>query len=368
MTLIHNYIYREIILLTAAIIGVLTFLFSAVGMFKVLQTLMYTDLPTWLAFKLMFLGVPLILTLTIPAGMLAAVMIVFGRMSSDRELLALKASGIGLAPIVAPVIVMAMGLSLIDYWLVAFVVPECQKDFNGMKHEIITNNPMALLSPEEIVDKIPGWKIVFARKVGSELQDVQMWKLDDTGTSVDSNIRADRAIVDLDLEHQQLVLKLLNGRQEEYPHDGDAMKVHVGVHGEQMVEAVSLNSFYEKVQRKLSWMTLPDIWDMISTMESAPTGDPTSPVLTELQARIAFSITTFTFVVVGLPLAIQTQRRETSVGVLITGGIVLIYYVLGVVGRGLKAQAGLYPELIIWAPNIMFQAIGFYLFYKANRK
>ncbi len=36
MTLIHNYLYKEIILLTAAIIGVLTFLLVAVSMFKVL--------------------------------------------------------------------------------------------------------------------------------------------------------------------------------------------------------------------------------------------------------------------------------------------------------------------------------------------
>ncbi len=164
MTLIHNYLYREIILLTAAIITVLTFLMMAVNMVKVMQMLMYTDLPIWLALKVMFLGTPLLLTLTIPAGLLSAVMIVFGRMSSDRELLALKASGVGLAPIVAPVIVLAMGLSLLDYWLVAYVVPECQKEFNGMKHEIVTNNPMALLNPEEIVDKIPGWKIVFAKK------------------------------------------------------------------------------------------------------------------------------------------------------------------------------------------------------------
>jgi len=89
VTLIHNYLYKEIILLAAAIIGVLTFLVAVVRSFKVLQTLMYTDLPTYLATKLMFLGVPLLLTLTIPDGLLAAVMIVFGRMSSDRELLAL---------------------------------------------------------------------------------------------------------------------------------------------------------------------------------------------------------------------------------------------------------------------------------------
>ena len=368
MTLIHNYIYREIILLTATIIGVLTFLLMAVSMFKVLQTLMYTDLPMYLAAKLMFLGVPLTLTLTIPAGLLAAVMIVFGRMSSDRELLALKASGIGLAPIVAPVVVLAIALSLLDYWLVAYVVPECQKEFNGMKHEIVTNNPMALLNPEEVVDKIPGWKIVFDKKEGTTLTNIHLWRLEDGTNKVTSSIRAEQAIIDLDLEHQQLVMKLINGREEEYPSDGDAMKVHIGVHGEQMVEAVSLNSFYEKVQKKLAWMTLPDIWDIIYAMQSAPPTESASPYLTELQARISFSITTFTFIVVGIPLAIQTQRRETSVGIMITFVIVLLYYVLGAVGRGLKAHAGLYPELIIWTPNILFQSVGFWLFYKANRK
>src|SRR5471032_2900315 len=141
--------------------------------------IMYTDLPIWITAKFVLLAVPLTLTITIPAGLLAAVMIVFGRISSDRELLALKASGIGLAPIVAPVIVLAMGLSFLDYWLVAYVVPECQKEFNNMKHEIVTSNPMALLSPEEIVDKIPGWRIVFAKKEGSQLDDVQLWRLDD---------------------------------------------------------------------------------------------------------------------------------------------------------------------------------------------
>jgi lipopolysaccharide export system permease protein len=367
VTLIHNYLYKEIVLLTAAIIGVLTFLLVAVSMFKVVQTLMYTDLPIWLAAKLMFLGVPLTLTLTIPAGLLAAVMIVFGRMSSDRELLALKASGIGLAPVVVPVIFLAIGLSLVDYWLVAYVVPRCQKEFNGMKHEIVTNNPMALLNAEEVVDKIPGWRIYFSKKEGTQLDNVTLWRLDDATGRLTSQIHADHAIIDLDLEHQQLVMKLLNEQEENYPDNGDASKVSPGGQGEQVAKAVSLNSFYDKIQKRLAWMTLPDIWDIISAMQSGPTGEQASPYLTELQARISFSLTAITFVIVGLPLAIQTQRRETSVGVVITFLIVLLYYVLGAVGKGLKAHAGLYPELIIWAPNVLFETVGFYLFYRANR-
>jgi len=37
VTLIHNYIYREVLLMTAAIVGVLTFLFVAFDMVKVVD-------------------------------------------------------------------------------------------------------------------------------------------------------------------------------------------------------------------------------------------------------------------------------------------------------------------------------------------
>src|ERR1700678_2451394 len=103
VTLIHNYIYKEIILLTGAIIGVLTFLLLAVNMIKVVQMIMYTDLPMWLTLKFVLLDLSLTLTLPIPARLLAAVLIVFGRLSSDREWPGLKASGIGLLPVVIPV-------------------------------------------------------------------------------------------------------------------------------------------------------------------------------------------------------------------------------------------------------------------------
>ena len=367
MTLIHNYIYREITVLTASVIGVLTFLLVGLELFKVMELILYTDLPLWLTAKFIWLLIPFTLTLTIPTGLLAAVLIVFGRMSSDRELLALKATGIGLLPIVSPVFIIAVLLMGLDYWLIAYVNPECRKEYNEMKHEIVTNNPQDLFSPEVVLDKIPGWRIYFSRKKGAELDDVILWQLNDENKVITS-LRAERATLDLDMEHQQLVMTLFNERAENYPADGDPMKVQPGARAAQLPVGVSLNSFYEKVQRRLAWMTLPEIQEVIFAMQTAPTGEQASPYLTELQARISFSMACFTFIFVGIPLAIQTQRRETSVGVALTIVIVGLYMVLEAVGRALKAKAGLYPELIIWAPNIIFQAVGFWLFYRANRK
>jgi lipopolysaccharide export system permease protein len=367
VTLIYNYLYKEIILLTAAVIGVMTFLLVGLELFKVLSLIVNTDLPLWLTAKFVLLLIPFTLTLTIPTGLLAAVLIVFGRMSSDRELLALKASGIGLLPIVAPVFIVAGLLMAVDFWLIASVNPECRKEYNDMKHEIVTNNPLALFTPEVVLDKIPGMRLYFSRKKGSELDDVILWQLNDQDVVV-SSLRAARATIDLDTEHQQLVMTLFHERGEQYPADGDAAKVQPGAYADQAPMTVSLNSFYEKPERHLAWMTLPEIQEVIFAMQTAPTGEQASPYLTELQARISFSLACFTFVFVGIPLAIQTQRKETSIGILLTLGIVGLYMLLEAVGRALKAKAGLYPELIIWAPNIIFQAVGFWLFYRANRK
>ncbi len=368
MTLIYNYIYREVLLLTLTIVGVLTFLLVTLSLYKVVEAIIYTDLSIWLTLKFVLLVIPFTLTMTIPTGLLAAVLIFFGRMSSDRELLALKAAGIGLAWVVAPVVIIATLCSLLNFWLVASVVPECKKESSEMMHEIVTSNPQALLVPEVSVDKIPGWRIYFTKKNNGELENVWLWRLDEQNRLV-SSLRAERATIGLDLEHQQMIMTLYKERQEEYPpNGGPIVKVQPGASADQLPVGVSLNSFYEKVEKRLSWMTLPEIEEVISAMQMAPTNELATPYLTEFQARIAFAMSCITFVVVGIPLAIQTQRRETAVGIFLTILIVLFYMVLGAVARALKTKAGLYPEVISWAPNIIFQALGAWLFYRSNRK
>ena len=367
VNLIHNYIYRELLMMTASIVGVLTFLFVTVDLVHIIQLIMYTDLSIWITAKLVLLLIPQTLTLTIPTSLLASVLIVFGRMSSDRELLAIKASGIGLAPIVAPVIIVAFLCCLLVFWLTASVEPSCREQYSKMKHEIVTSNPQALFTPEITLDKIPGLRFYFDKKIGNELQHVVIYQFDDSQQLVNS-LRADRADITLDLEHQVLLITLFNERGERYPNVQDITQVEPGVRAQQGELSVSLSSFYEKVQKQLSWMTLPEIGEVIEAMQGAPTGQLATPYLTEFQARISFALAALTFVIVGLPLAIQTQRRETSIGVLFTLGIVVLYWLLVTFGRALKTHTAVYPELITWTPNFIFQGIGFWLFYRANRK
>jgi lipopolysaccharide export system permease protein len=367
VNLIHNYIYREIALLTAAIVGVLTFMFEAVDLFRMIQKILYTDLSIWVTVKIALLLVPTMLTFTVPAGLLAAVLIIFGRMSSDRELLAVKASGIGLAPIVAPVIIIAAFCSLLEFYLVASVEPKCREETSDMMHDIVTSNPQALFTPQIVLDKIPGLRIYFEKKINNQMHHVFIWQLDDAGNLINS-IRADRADVTVDIEHQVLLITLYDERGERYPDLRNITKMEPGETAGQGQLSISLNSFYEKAHKQLSWMTLPEISQVIEAMQGGQTGELATPYLTEFQARISFALACLTFVIVGLPLAIQTQRRETSIGLMIALCIVLMYWLLVVLGRALRTHTGFYPELIAWTPNIIFQGVGFWLFSRANMK
>ncbi len=86
-----------------------------------------------------------------------------------------------------------------------------------------------------------------------------------------------------------------------------------------------------------------------------------------LHGQISFSFACVGFMLVGIPLGIRTQRRETSVGVALALILVLVYYSFSLLGRALADRPDLEPQLIVWLPALLFQAAGAALLWRANR-
>jgi lipopolysaccharide export system permease protein len=89
---------------------------------------------------------------------------------------------------------------------------------------------------------------------------------------------------------------------------------------------------------------------------------------TELSKRFSNSMAVITFVLIGIPLAITAQRRETSVGIGISIGVAFTFFIFIVLADNFKGNASLHPEILIWLPNIIYLILGGTLFYRLARR
>jgi lipopolysaccharide export LptBFGC system permease protein LptF len=90
----------------------------------------------------------------------------------------------------------------------------------------------------------------------------------------------------------------------------------------------------------------------------------TTPLITEFHGKISLAFSCFAFVLLGIPLAIITRRKEKAVNFALAFFIVGLYYLLLLGGEALSLQKILPPALAMWAPNIILGSLGIFLNYR----
>ena len=373
MKVFYRYLYQEILVTALATTTVLTLFLLVANVFKEIFTLLLNrEVSLIVIGKLVFLLIPFILTFTLPWGLLLAVLLVFGRLSRDQELTSLKSSGIGLAPIIAPVLMLAFAFSLLSFWINASLGPRSRDAFKHEFAELLRSDPLSFFTTGRVIDEFDGFRLYVGDRQGAEFRDLHIWQIDGDGHPLRS-IRADYAQIVPDMPNERIVLNLSNARQDEHDQadPGNVHKIESGTRAAQLPLEISLVPFFAKVQtekKSIGILTLSEIRRQIFDPFQIMRTPNMTPLLTELQKRLSLSLASFTFVLVGIPLAIQAQRRETSVGLALSLGIVASYYLVIIVAEALKARTHLLPEVIIWMPNLVFEALGFFLIIRANRR
>src|ERR1700749_4692656 len=118
MRLIDRFISRELIVNILFAIFVLSLVLVVGNIFrKLLPLLVNHDVPVEYLLTFIAYILPFSLIFTIPWGMLTAILLVFGRLSADNELIALRANGVSITRLCIPLAVLAVISTAICLWL-----------------------------------------------------------------------------------------------------------------------------------------------------------------------------------------------------------------------------------------------------------
>ncbi len=387
MKTLHWYLLRQVLATLGMTVLVFTFiLLLGEALKEIVALLVNGQVGFGLVGQATALLIPFVLVFALPMGLLTAMLLVMGRFSADQELTAARACGVSLVTLVSPLVALAIGCAGLCAWINLQLAPECRSAYKKLLYQVGTSQINQWLAERVFIKDFPGY-ILYAGKVeGTRMEDVRVYQLDAEGRKK-NYLWASQARVDFDLTNRLVTLTLFEGR-ELLTESGLEPAWHT--FGELQVPPLSIPSEFSEKPRlsNMSFRQLrAELRDIETTLRGAgPSGRKTpeelrqrlrevsvaSDVLTEpirvqMHRQVSFSFACIGFALVGIPLGIRAHRRETSVGFAIALVLVLVYYSFFILAQSLESRPDLYPHLIVWIPNLLFQGIGAWLLWRANR-
>src|SRR5437867_5823544 len=145
MKLIDRFISRELLVNVAFAIAVLSLVLVVGNIFrKLLPLLVNHDVPMEYLITFIAYVLPFSLIFTIPWGLLTAILLVFGRLSADNELIALRSNGVSITRICIPLGGIAVVCTAICAWLNVQAAPAAQEKLRSTIFILRPRNPWHL--------------------------------------------------------------------------------------------------------------------------------------------------------------------------------------------------------------------------------
>jgi lipopolysaccharide export system permease protein len=369
MKILTKYITRQAVITLFFTIGAFTFVLLLARILKQLSDMLVNQkVGLEVVGYFLLLMTPNILSFSLPMAMLATALLIFGRMSADNEITAMRASGMSLGQVVAPVILLAALTSVCCLYINANLAPWCKFEFKTMFVRLGSQRPMALIEEGTYIKDFPGYVIYVSRKKGNIIEDVQIYTLDDSNNVV-SSLRAQKGIVSAKPEERKLVLDLYNVRGDlrDAREPTNIHKIRPDTTAQHYPIEMDLSRALRQARsaRQLGDLVFSELVDQIRDLRAH--GIYPAAALMEAHQRVASAVACFAFTLIGIPLGIKTSRRETSIGIALSLGLALVFYFVTILANILKSRPALYPEAILWSPNLFFEILGLYLLWRVTR-
>lgn len=304
-------------------------------------------------------SLPGTLVLTFPMSMLLAVLLAMSRLSGDSEITAMRAGGVSLYRIAAPLVAVGLGASLVGLLFQELIVPTASAKAGDILRREIQSGGTDILSNQLVSTVLPNGDLQMTLAQGF---DPKKAELENTtievfrGATPMSLLFAPRGAYHGDSwKFYGATEFVLTPCCEQI--SNPELAIDIGADPSQLVE-----------QRKQPEdMSRTEIHRLLGSGVRATDTVRYARLLVTYHSKLARPFASLVFTLLAIPLGIRPQRSSSGAGFGISIAIVFAFYVTTTICLAVGQSYPATSLAMAWLPNVLFSLTGVWLLRQAAR-
>ncbi len=410
--ILKRYILKEHISPFLISLLVVTFVLLIDRIIDLLNLIIEKQLPASIVLEVFALSLPYMLALSIPMAVLVATILAFGRMSVDREIIAIKSSGVNIYRMLGPLVTAAILLTGLMVYFNHWFLPNTNHKLKNLMVKIAYYKPMTIIEAGEY-NNLLDYTIWCRENNETELIDLIIYDRSESRFPRTIFAQSGRVIQMNNGNAMKIILKdgEMQQRNEREPgkYQSTSFKEYIinirdlgnrtdvfetGYRSDREMTYAQLTKAIDDRKGELATKRM-ELSDLQGRMQSVQNEDPyraeseqrrlrsmqqvaqnriseleinLQALLVEYHKKFALSFAIIIFIMIGVPLGLMTKTSGIGMAFSVSSVIFLVYYVALNMGEHLADRASFNPFIAMWLSNIVFFILACLLIWASIRE
>ncbi|MGA9060892.1 MAG: LPS export ABC transporter permease LptG [Terracidiphilus sp.] len=360
MRILTRYILGEILSLTLIGCALFTFILFMPQLPHILEVVVRSS-STWADVAQVFLfTLPNLFKVTIPMAVLWGILLGLSRLAADSEIIAMRASGLGIGYFVRVSSIVAVTGTVLGLGNSLYLAPRANQAILSLEQSLETSQASYEIQPRVFYEDFRNY-VLYVGDVRSgtgaaNWRQVFMADVSDPANPLITTAASATVVTD---NTQELLMRLRDGLRDETLADEPGQSNISTFTTTDMPLVLSQQSDVHLGRLDTALYAMP-----LSTLLGHIRGPDSKRFLIELHSRFALPAACLVLMLVGVPLGAASRRGGKSFGFVFTILLVFVYYFLSSTGIALGRQGKLPAFLAVWSANLLFAAAGTFLLWQ----
>ena len=358
--ILDGYVVREFLNTFILVLASFVMLMLVFTFFELVGDILRNHIPLTTVGDYLFNLSPSMLYTITPLAVLIAVLVTFGVLNRNSEIIAMKATGISLYRLVIPIVsiaaTLAVGLFLFD----EFYLPQANRRQEALRSTIKGRPPQTFLHPEEkwIFGQPragePGriFYYQFFDPDANEFANLSIFEFDPATFALSRRIFAARVYWDT----RRSAWRFVNGWERDIEGNNTRYSEFTGT---SFAEIHEDPGYFKKENLQSQEMNFGQLNSYIKDLRQS--GFDTMRLRVALWHKLAYPLIAIVMAVLAIPFALSMGRRGSLTGIAVAIAVALAYWVVDGLFGAMGNVNYLPAALAAWSPDILFGLAGGYL-------